>query len=229
MLVLGSEPSGVEVLVGEGAVEALGLAVGLGSISPSRRWRMRRSTKTSANASEQKFGPLSVESHPRVCPWTRTTPGFCARTPPASWRYRRRGPRRPMRPRQRIHQANLTPVEPAVPPLRGRPPRHAHLAGHTGQRHLRPDPPDHQQTPSGRKRALTCDIELPVFVDVVTTTTLAQETHSIALLPTSISRTTSGWAPRLMLSVSGHDSHVSLGTKEFKTSSSLRASLLARK
>lgn len=56
---LGSKPRVVEDLVDEGAVEPHCLAVSLG---PGAAVQDRRSASTSANASEQKLGPLSVRT-----------------------------------------------------------------------------------------------------------------------------------------------------------------------
>ena len=98
-------------------------------------------------------------------------------------------PRRTQRPRGPVHQAGLALSEPAVPPLRHRAPRQPHLAGHLSLGVPAATRWTSDSRPVGVNRALVCDIEPPVSVGVVTTTTLAQEAHPIALLPTSMSRT----------------------------------------
>ena len=72
-----------------------------------------------------------------------------------------------MRPRRPVDQTGLAIGHIAVPPLRDRAPRQAHLAGHMRLGH----PPSTLRTinkrPTGVKGALACDIEPPVFVSAV--------------------------------------------------------------
>ena len=97
-------------------------------------------------------------------------------------------PRRPARQRAAVRQPAIAVLEPAAPPLRDRA-RDSFIWRATS---AWGSPAATRWTsssrPAGVKRALACDIEPPVLVGCYTTT-LAQGARPIALLPTSMPRT----------------------------------------